>query len=122
MKFRDRIFFFLFGISLGIMFASFIFKGKMRKGLSDYFSGQDRIISFLINKSDLDHQLKNSLHLDDRDSIFIRDMIINSDVQIISRDSCFEYLLTPKKTSLLKVFTIEKCDKQVSLIDIETTN
>ena len=119
MKFTPRIFFFSFGLCLGILFISILFEGRMKKGFSDYFSGQDRIIRFLINKTDLNNQIQDWLDLSDKDSLFIREMIINTDVEIISREPCFEYLLTPNTSSCLTTLLVKKCEETVSIVNLE---
>ena len=119
MKFTPRILFFSFGLFLGILFVMNLFEGRMKKGLSDYFSGQDRIIRFLINKTDLNNQIQDWLDLPDKDSLFIREMIINTDVEIISREPCFEYLLTPNTPSCLTELLVKKCEEIVSIVNLE---
>jgi len=123
MSFRNRLVFFVFGIIIGVFLISLIFPqkkiSKIKKGYTDYFKGHDKIINFLIYQKDLKNQVDSYLGLSGKDSLFYQDLIKHSDIEILSRKPCFQYLLTPNDPSCILELLIEKCDKKVDLVRLK---
>ena len=67
MSFRNRLFFFVFGIFIGIFFIRFIFSpekiSKIKEGYSSYFKGHDKVVNFLLNQDDFRRELESNLSL-----------------------------------------------------------
>ncbi len=119
MSFRNRLFFFVFGTFLGIFLIRFIFSpekiSKIKEGYSAYFKGHDKVVKFLLNQDDFRRELESNLGILKNDSLFYEDLIRNSDLRIVSRKPCFQYLLKPNNQHFISELLIEKCDKKVNL-------
>ena len=63
--------------------------------------------------------MESLLDLSEEDTLFYYDLIQNSDLKIISRKPCFQYLLKPNEGYSILELLIEKCEKKVSLIRFE---
>ncbi len=123
MSFSNRLIIFFFGIFIGIFLIRFIFPSdkisKITQGYVNYFKGHDKIINFLIHEQDLKKEVESVLDLSEEDTLFYYDLIQNSDLKIISRKPCFQYLLKPNEGYSILELLIEKCEKKVSLIRFE---
>ena len=123
MSFRNRLVFFIFGIIIGIFFTRLIFSdekiSKIKEGYSAYFKGHDKVVNFLLNQKDFQIDLESRLGVLKKDSLFYEDLIRNSDLKIISRKPCFQYLLRPDSQHSILELLIEKCDKKVDVVRLK---
>jgi len=120
MSFKNRLVFFIFGILLGIFFIRFIFPpeklSNIKEGYSNYFKGHDKVVNFLLNQNDLRNEIESRLGILKEDSLFYENLIRNSNLEILSRKPCFQYLLKPNNQNLISELLIEKCNKKVDLV------
>tara|TARA_B100000579_G_C22784032_1_gene830877 strand:- start:802 stop:1185 length:384 start_codon:yes stop_codon:yes gene_type:complete len=123
MSFSTRLVIFIFGIIIGVFLIGLIFSNekisKIKKGYIDYFKGHDKVITFLLYQTDLKNQIESYLNLSEKDSIFYEDFIKSSEIEILSRKPCFQYLLKAHNQNFIKELLIEKCDEKVSLVNLE---
>jgi len=123
MSFRNRLVVFVFGIIIGIFFTRLIFShekiSKIKEGYSAYFKGHDKVVNFLLNQKDFRIELESRLGILKNDSLFYEDLIRNSDLKIISRKPCFQYLLKPINHHSILELLIKKCDKKVDLVRLK---
>ena len=47
------------------------------------------------------------------------DLIKSSEIEILSRKPCFQYLLKTNNQNSIKELLIEKCEEKVSLVNLE---
>ena len=123
MSFRNRLVFFIFGIIIGVFFTKLIFShekiSKIKEGYSAYFKGHDKVVNFLLHQKEFMSDLESRLGILKTDSLFYEDLIRNSDLKIISRKPCFQYLLKPSNQHSILELLIEKCDKKVDLVRLK---
>ncbi len=123
MSFNTRLVIFIFGIIIGVFLIGLIFStekiSKIKKGYIDYFKGHDKVITFLLYQTDLKNQIESYLNLSEKDSLFYEDLIKSSEIEILSRKPCFQYLLKTNNQNSIKELLIEKCDEKVSLVNLE---
>ena len=123
MSFKFRLFFFIFGILIGVLFIKSIFPKEkisiLKKGYIGYFKGHDKVIDMLSYNQNLKKQVESNLNLNKADSLFYENIIRNSDLKILSRKPCFKYLLTPKDSTVISQIILEKCDKNIKLTKLK---
>ena len=73
----------------------------------------------MLYQTDLKNQIESYLNLSEKDSLFYEDLIKSSEIEILSRKPCFQYLLNPNNQNSIKELLIEKCDEKVSLVNLE---
>jgi len=116
MPFSFRLFVFFFGIIIGFFVVRLIFSddkiSKIQKGYADYFKGHDKVVNFLAKQVRLSNDL-DSLTEIDIDTIYYMNLIRNSEIDILSRKPCYEYLVVPKNNEIILNFSIKKCDKEL---------
>ena len=113
MSFKFRLFFFIFGTLIGILFIKSIFPKRkisnLKKGYIGYFKGHDKVINMLSYNQKLKKQLESHLNLNNTDSLFYENIIRSSDLKILSRKPCFKYLLVPNNSTVIS----QNCLKNV---------
>ena len=123
MSFKFRLFFFIFGTLIGVLFIKSIFPkekiSNLKKGYIGYFKGHDKVINMLSYNQNLKKQVESNLNLNKVDSLFYENIIRNSDLKILSRKPCFKYLLTPKDSTVISQIILEKCDKNIKLTKLK---
>jgi hypothetical protein len=123
MSFKFRLFFFIFGILIGILFIKSIFSkekiSNLKKGYIGYFKGHDKVINMLSYNKNLKKQVESHLNLNKTDSLFYENIIRNSDLKILSRKPCFKYLLIPNDSTVISQIALEKCDKNIKLTELK---
>ena len=123
MSFKFRLFFFIFGTLIGVLFIKSIFPkekiSNLKKGYIGYFKGHDKVIDMLLYNQNLKKQVESNLNLNKADSLFYENIIRNSDLKILSRKPCFKYLLTPKDSTVISQIILEKCDKNIKLTKLK---
>ena len=123
MSFKFRLFFFIFGTLIGILFIKSIFPkekiSNLKKGYIGYFKGHDKVINMLSYNQNLKKQLESHLNLNKTDSLFYENIIRNSELKILSRKPCFKYLLVPNNSTIISQIVLEKCDKNIKLIELK---
>ena len=123
MSFKFRLFFFIFGTLIGVLFIKSIFPkekiSNLKKGYIEYFKGHDKVIDMLSYNQNLKKQVESNLNLNKVDSLFYENIIRNSDLKILSRKPCFKYLLTPKDSTVISQIILEKCDKNIKLTKLK---
>jgi len=116
MSFSLRLLLFFFGIIIGLFIIRFIFShdkiSKIQKGYSDYFKGNDKVANYLANQVYLKDEL-GALIETEIDSAYYNNLIRNSEINILSRKPCFEYVVTPYNNNKISNFLVKKCDKLV---------
>lgn len=122
MSFRNRLVFFIFGILIGVFVIKMIFPSekisKIKKGYSAYFKGHDKIVNFLLDQKYIREEIEFQLNISKNDSLFYEDFIRSSDLKIVSRKPCFQYLLKPNNKSISELL-IKKCDEKVELVRLK---
>ncbi len=123
MSFNTRLVVFIFGIIIGVFLIGLIFSpekiSKIKKGYIDYFKGHDKIITFLLYQTDLKNQIESYINPLEKDSLFYEELIKSCNIEILSRKPCFQYLLKTNHQNSITELLIEKCDKKVSLLNLE---
>lgn len=123
MSFKFRLFFFILGTLIGVLFIKSIFPkekiSNLKKGYIRYFKGHDKVINMLSYNQSLKKQVESRFNLNKTDSLFYENIIKNSDLKILSRKPCFEYLLTPHDSTLISQIVLEKCDKNIKLTKLK---
>ena len=123
MSFKFRLFFFILGTLIGVLFIKSIFPkekiSNLKKGYIGYFKGHDKVINMLSYNQNLKKQVESRLNLNKTDSLFYENIIKNSDLKILSRKPCFKYLLTPNDSTLISQIVLEKCDKNIKLTKLK---
>ena len=121
MSFKFRLFFFIFGTLIGILFIKSIFPkekiSNLKKGYIGYFKGHDKVINMLLYNQNLKEQVESNLNK--TDSLFYENIIRNSDLKILSRKPCFKYLLIPNDSTVISQIVLEKCDKNIKLTKLK---
>lgn len=116
MPFSFRLFVFFFGIIIGLFVVRLIFSddkiSKIQKGYADYFKGHDKVVNFLVKQVRLSKDL-DSLTEIDIDTIYYMNLIRTSEIDILSRKPCYEYLVIPKNNEIILNFSIKKCDEEL---------
>tara|TARA_B100001057_G_scaffold10044_1_gene9495 strand:+ start:1601 stop:1975 length:375 start_codon:yes stop_codon:yes gene_type:complete len=116
MPFSSRLFVFFLGIIIGFFVVRLIFSddkiSKIKKGYTDYFKGHDKVINYLAKQVCLSKDLDLLTEID-IDTIYFKNLIRSSEIDILSRKPCFEYLVIPKNNQIILNFTIKKCDKEL---------
>ena len=85
---------------------------KIQKGYADYFKGHDKVVNFLAKQVRLSKDL-DSLTEINIDTIYYINLIRSSEIDILSRKPCHEYLVVPKNNQIILNFSIKKCDKEL---------
>ena len=116
MPFSFRLFVFFFGIIIGLFVVRLIFSddkiSKIQKGYADYFKGHDKVVNFLVQQVRLSKDLDLLTEID-IDSVYYMNLIRTSEIDILSRKPCYEYLVVPKNNEIFLNFSIKKCDKEL---------
>ena len=116
MPFSFRLFVFFFGIIIGFFVVRLIFSDEkisnIQKGYLDYFKGHDKVVNYLAKQVRLSNDLDFLTEID-IDTIYYKNLIRSSEIDILSRKPCFKYLVTPKNNQIILNFSIKKCDKEL---------
>ena len=116
MPFSFRLFVFFFGIIIGLFVVRLIFSddkiSKIQKGYADYFKGHDKVVNFLVKQVRLSKDLDLLTEID-IDTVYYTNLIRTSEIDILSRKPCYEYLVVPKNNKIILNFSIKKCDKEL---------
>ena len=121
MPFSSRLFVFFIGIIIGFFVVRLIFSddkiSKIKKGYADYFKGHDKVVNYLAKQVYLSKDLDLLTEID-IDTIYYKNLIRSSEIDILSRKPCFEYLVIPKNNQIILNFTVKKCNKELYVDDL----
>lgn len=126
MSFLKRLGFFLFGLSIGIVFLVFFFKNKAKEtGVEFCYLPNCRVLKDLRSKSySYSDEVGKMMASGEIDSLKIKDFFLNGDVDFDNSQTkskpCKTYLITNEiESGAIKTLTVTNCPTKIVIEKIE---
>tara|TARA_R110000868_G_scaffold123594_1_gene327188 strand:+ start:3107 stop:3487 length:381 start_codon:yes stop_codon:yes gene_type:complete len=126
MSFLKRLGFFLFGLSIGIVFLVFFFKNKAKETGTEFcYLPNCRVLKDLRSKSySYSEEVTRMLAAGEIDSLGVKDFFLNGDVDFKNSDTkstpCKTYLIENETESgAIKTLTVINCPTKISIESIK---